>query len=116
MVFVTTVLWSLILAVTFEFARTFRAYDYRTYFRLLLGRFWIVFEVFYLFAMLLVLAVVGSAAGVLLRDNFGLPYMAGVMIMLLGIGFLTFRGASVIEKFLAGNPSFQPHSLPASQL
>jgi len=102
MVCVTTVLWSVILAVTFEFARTFSAYDYRTYFKLLLGRFWIIFEIFYLFAMLLVLAVVGSAAGVLLRDNFGLPYMAGVMVMLLGIGFLTFRGASIIEQFLAG--------------
>jgi len=102
MVCVTTVLWSVILAVTFEFARTFRAYDYRTYFRLLLGRFWFVFEAFYLFAMLLVLAVVGSAAGVMLRDNFGMPYAAGVLIMLLGIGFLTFKGAAIIEQFLAG--------------
>jgi len=52
--------------------------------------------------MLIVLAVVGSAAGVLLRDNFGLPYMLGVGIMLAAIGFLTFKGGNLIERFLSG--------------
>ena len=37
MLLVTTVIWSLILAVTFEFSRKFRAYDYRTFFKKLLG-------------------------------------------------------------------------------
>jgi len=96
----TTVMWSVILAVTFEFSRTFKSYDYRTFFKKLLGKYWFVFEIFYLYAMLLVLAVVGSAAGVLFRDNFGIPYLAGVMIMLIVIGFHTFKGSAHIEKFL----------------
>jgi len=90
-----------ILAVTFEFARTFKAYDYRTFFKQLLGRFWFIFEIFYMYALLLVIAVIGSAAGVLLRDTFGIPYLVGVMIMLIAISFHTFKGSAHIEKFLA---------------
>lgn len=101
MMLITTLMWSLMLAVTFEFSRFFRAYDYRTFFKKLLGRYWFIFEILFLITLLLVLAVIGSAAGVLLRDNFGLPYLVGVMVMLLGIGFLTFMGSGLIEKFLS---------------
>jgi uncharacterized membrane protein YkvI len=96
---VTLVLWAAMLAVTFEFSRKFRAYDYRTLLKKLLGRFWVVFEILYLVLLLTVLAVVGSAAGVLLRDNFGIPYLGGVV--LLAIGFLAFKGAGLIEKFMS---------------
>ena len=102
MVFITTAMWSVTLAVFFECVRVFKSYNYRTFFRHLLGRFWFIFEALYVIAMLIVLAVVGSAAGVLLRDNFGIPYIIGVMIMLVAIGFHTFKGSAHIEKFLAG--------------
>ena len=101
MVFVTTVMWSLTLAIFFECVRSFKAYDYRSFFKEILGKFWFIFEILFVIAMLIVLAVVGSAAGVLLRDNFGIPYIVGVMIMFLAIGFHTFKGSSHIEKFLA---------------
>jgi len=101
MLLMTTLMWSVMLAVTFEFSRIFRAYDYRTFFMNLLGRYWFIFEILYLIALLLVLAVIGSAAGILLRDNFGLPYLIGVIIMLSAIGFLTFKGSGLIEKFLS---------------
>lgn len=97
----TTLIWSIILAVTFEFSRKFRAYDYRTFFMKLLGPFWFVFEICYFILLLIVLGVIGSAAGELLWDNFGIPYITGVMIMLAAIGFLTFKGSSLIEKFLS---------------
>ncbi|MGD8538914.1 MAG: hypothetical protein PVI66_09365 [Candidatus Aminicenantes bacterium] len=101
MCLVSTVMWSLLLAVTFEFSRKFRAYDYRTFFKNLLGPFWFVFEIIYFLYMLIVLAVVGSAAGILLRDNFGTPYIVGVIIMLTAVGFLTFKGSGLIENFLS---------------
>ena len=59
MVLVTTVMWSVILAVTFEFARVFKAYDYRTFFQKLLGPFWIAFEIIYFILLFIVLAVIG---------------------------------------------------------
>lgn len=101
MLLVTTVMWSLCLAITFEFSRKFKTYDYRTFFKNLLGRYWFLFEILYFILLFIVLAVIGSAAGVLLRDNFGLPYIVGVLIMLVAVGFLTFKGSSLIENFLS---------------
>ena len=101
MLLVTTVIWSLVLAVTFEFSRKFRAYDYRTFFMKLLGPFWFLFEIVYFALLFLVLGVIGSAAGALLKYNFGIPDIFGVMIMLGAIGFLTFKGSGLIEKFLS---------------
>ena len=95
---VTLPVWAIILAVTFEFARAFESYDYRSLLMNLLGRFWISFELFYLTLMVVVLAVVGSAAGVLLRDFFGVPYLIGVVMMLGAVGFLTFKGSALIER------------------
>lgn len=102
MFLVTTVLWAAILAVTFEFARVFKTYDYRSLLVRVLGPLWVVFEALYLVLMVLVLGVVGSAAGVLLRENFGIPYLFGVGVMLAAIGFLTFKGSGLLEKFLSG--------------
>ncbi|MCJ7682549.1 MAG: hypothetical protein MUP70_17605, partial [Candidatus Aminicenantes bacterium] len=101
MLLVTTVMWSVVLAVCFEFARVFKAYDYRTFFKTLLGPFWTLFELLYVIFLLIVLAVIGSAAGVILRDNFGIPYIAGVLIMFAAVGFLTFKGSSLIENVLS---------------
>ena len=101
MLLVTTVIWSIFLALTFEFTRRFRAYDYRSFFKQLLGPFWPAFEILYLVYLLIVLAVLGSASGILMRDNFGIPYLAGVIIMLVAVGFLTFKGAALMEKFFS---------------
>jgi uncharacterized membrane protein YkvI len=101
MFLVTTLMWSLILAISFEFSRKFKAYDYRTFFKKLLGPFWFLFEIIYAIQIFLVLAVIGSAAGVILRDNFGVPYIGGVIIMLAAVGFLTFKGKGLIENFLS---------------
>jgi len=101
MVLVTTVMWSVALAVCFEFARVFKAFDYRTFFKELLGPFWVLFEFLYIIFLLIVLAVIGSAAGIILRDNFGISYIAGVLIMFAAVGFLTFKGSGLIENVLS---------------
>ena len=63
---------------------------------------WRIFiRIYYFILLFIVLGVIGSAAGALLRDNFGIPFIIGVMIMLGAIGFLTFRGSGLIEKFLS---------------
>jgi uncharacterized membrane protein YkvI len=95
---VTLPVWAVVLAVTFEFSRRFGTYDYRSLLISLLGRFWITFEVFYVAVLVIVLAVVGSAAGVLLRDFFGVPYLIGVFMMLAAVGVLTFKGSDLIER------------------
>ncbi len=89
-----------VLALTFEFARLFKVYDYRNFFKRLLGRGWVAFEALIILLFLLVLAVLASAAGNILQDNFGISYVAGLSIMLVVVGALTFFGRDVIAKVL----------------
>jgi len=100
MLLVSTTIWSAVCASSFEFARLFRSYDYRSFFKHLLGRGWFLFEPLYVAQLLLVLAVIAAAAGAILYESFGLP--VGVIGMMLAVGFLVFRGTGPIEKFLAG--------------
>lgn len=89
-----------ILVLTFEFARTYQAFDYRHFFKGLLGRAWVSYEVLIILQFLLVLAVLASAAGNILNDTLNLPYVAGLLLMLLAVGALTFFGQSLISKVL----------------
>ena len=97
---VAFVVLAAVTSLTFEFARVFRAYDYRHFFKRLLGPAWVVFEILIILLFLLILAVLASAAGNILRENFGIPYVAGLMIMLLVVGVLTFFGRKLITTAL----------------
>lgn len=94
--------FGLVLAVGFEFARVFRAYDYRRFCQGLLGRFWIVFEIAFFLLLLLILSVIGSAAGEMVAQRFGLPPLVGTLLLIVGIGVLTFAGSESIQRVLAG--------------
>ncbi len=101
MVFVATVTVSIVGATTFEFARVFRTFDYRSFFLRLLGKAWFLYEIGYLIAIMLITAVIGAAAGTILDETFNIPYVVGAVGMLLVIGFLVFRGSDTIERVLA---------------
>ena len=96
---ISGLIWALVCAVTFEFARVFKAYDYRTFFKNLLGKFWWIYEVCYLVLLLIVLAVIASSAGTILNEVFGLNYYVGVVGMMIGVGLLVINGTEAIEIF-----------------
>lgn len=87
-------------ALTFEFARQVRAYDYRTFFKKLIGPFWIAFEILYLCLLLLVLGVVGSAAGAMIAEHTVIPESVGLLIMLGVVAVLIFYGRELVEKVM----------------
>ncbi len=91
---------AIVLALTFELSRLFRVYDYRNFFKRLLGPGWIVYEVLIILQFLLILAVLASASGNISRDSLGIPHGVGLAVMLAVIGVLTFFGRDVIEKSL----------------
>jgi uncharacterized membrane protein YkvI len=101
MILVSTTIWSAVCASSFEFSRLFRSYDYRSFFKHLLGRGWFLYEPLYVAQLLLVLAVIAAAAGAILQESFGLPHDLGVVGIMAAVGFLVFRGTGLIEKFLA---------------
>lgn len=75
-------LWSLVCAVTFALAVQTRAFDYRSFFRHLLGPFWPVFEFLYVLLIILVLAVISAAAGAIGAAMFGWSVWPGTLALL----------------------------------
>ena len=97
---VTMVIFSIVLMAAYEFARRFQLFDYRSFCKTLLGPAWPVYEVLYILMMILVISVVGAAAGDILHDTFGLPTFAGVAGIMVFIALLVFYGTPAVERFL----------------
>jgi len=76
---VSTVVWSVVCVAAYEFARTFKTFEYRSFFQRLLGPAWFLFEILYVTMMMLVLAVIAASAGEILYATFGLPRLVGVI-------------------------------------
>lgn len=99
---VSTAAWSVVCIAVYEFARVFGVFEYRAFFRRLLGPAWVLFEVLYVTMMMLVLAVIAAAAGAVLHETFGFPDLVGVVGIMILVGLLVFGGNEVIEKALSG--------------
>lgn len=98
---VTTVVWSAVSVATFELARLWSAFDYRHFFQRLLGPGWVLFEICYVGLLLIVLAVVAAAAGAIAEETFALPYVLGVVGIMVAVGLLVFGGNPAVERFFA---------------
>ena len=103
---VSMLVWSAVLMASFELARVARAYDYRTFFQVLLGRGWVLFEVAYFLLVIVIFAVMGAAAGEIVHSLFGLPKLAGSLAMIAATGALLLYGTPTIEKFLVASVGF----------
>lgn len=99
---VSGAIFGLALALGFEFARQTGSYDYKSFSQKLLGPGWFVYEIAYFLLLLLVLSVVGSAAGILVSDAFDISPLVGTLALILLVVYLVFRGAGVIKRVLAG--------------
>ena len=98
---VSMLLWSVVLMISFELARRARLYDYRSFFKLLLGPAWFLYEIAYFLLMIIILAVMGAAAGEIANSLFGLPKLLGSLGMIAATAFVLFNSNAIIEKFLA---------------
>jgi uncharacterized membrane protein YkvI len=98
---VTACAWGTIFALSLELARATRSFDYRSFFRQLLGRGWVLFEIAYLALLLLVLAVLGAACGEIAADVVHTPPWTGVVAFLVLIAMLAWLGTAAIETFFS---------------
>lgn len=101
MCIVTFLFWAIVSAVTFEFARIYKTFDYRSLMKGVLGKAWFLYEICYLVIMLIVMAVVAAAAGVQLNALLGCGKWLGTLILALGVVYLVVKGTGAIEKFLS---------------
>ncbi|MBO8156904.1 MAG: hypothetical protein H0Z32_10620 [Bacillaceae bacterium] len=85
--------------LSFELARMFKAYDYRSLLKHLIGKAWFLYDMIYLLLAVLIIAVMASATGEILNNTLGLNYWVGVLGITLIVGLLNFYGVGLIERF-----------------
>lgn len=93
-----TLIWSVVAALTFALARAMNAYDYRSFFKGLLGPGWVLFEAAYLIFVILIVAVFGAAAGAIGAATFGWPELAGSILLAAAILMTTAFGTAGVER------------------
>ncbi|MGQ2944086.1 MAG: YkvI family membrane protein [Blastomonas fulva] len=93
-----TLIWTVVAAITFMLARALHAYDYRSFFKALLGPGWIAFEISYLIFVILIIAVFGAAAGEIGAATFGWPGFLGSAVLALAIVAATSLGEGAVEQ------------------
>src|SRR5215203_3907350 len=93
-----TLLFSILCAVTFLVARRLQTYDYRSFFRELLGPGWWLFELTYMLFVVLILAVYGAAAGAIGAALFGAPEWAGTVVLMTAIAAVVGFGNNAVER------------------
>lgn len=87
-------IWSTVCALTFLFALRTSSRDYRTFFKHLLGRFWPLYEVAYLAALIVILAAFSAIANAV----FGLPSIAGALALIAMITLVATFGNDSVER------------------
>jgi len=93
-----TLLFSIFCALTFVLARRFQTFDYKSFFKQLLGPAWHLFEVGYLIFVVLILAVYGAAAGAIGSAVFGAPVWAGTFALAICIAGIVAFGNKAVER------------------
>ena len=90
-------LWSVTAAITFAFARATGSLDYRSFFRHLLGRYWIAYEVAFVLLLVIMLAVFGAAAGAVGHALFGFHEVVGTLALVGLIALFAAFGTGSVE-------------------
>lgn len=93
-----TVVWSGVCVVTFLFALRTGSRDYRTFFKHLLGRFWPLFEIAYLAAIIVILSAFAAAASAIGAAALGLPPIAGALALVCAIAAVAAFGNDSVER------------------
>lgn len=86
-------------ALAFEVARLGKAYDYKSWGKQLIGPLWPVYDLLTITMLLLVIAVMSAAIGAILRDTVGLPYNVGLLIAVIFVAVLAWKGTAFMETF-----------------
>lgn len=91
--------FSVMAILTFELARVFEVYDYKSFISELIWKFWPVFDLLFLVMAVLVIAIMAAAAGEIVEETIGVPYLATIVAIIVLVGILTYFGARLIEEF-----------------
>lgn len=98
---ITLAAWSLVAALTYMFAVLYNKYNYKSIMQELLGPISIAYEICYIYLLVIIMAVVTSAAGEIVKTLFGWNNWVGIIGMAVAIFLLVISGSELIEKVLS---------------
>lgn len=98
---VVALVWGVICAVTFEFTRIFKVYDYHSLTNALLGKGAFLYEIVYLAACLMVLGVVVATSGNMFETMFGVNKWIGSFVLAAIICVVVIAGTKAVENVFA---------------
>lgn len=90
--------FSVMSILSIEACRQWQVYDYKSLLKKMIGRWWIAYEIVYLLLAILIIAVMASAAGEILHSTLGFSPWVGVVLIIVLVGFLNYKGEAVIAK------------------
>lgn len=89
---------TLLLILSFEIARLFKAYDYVSFFKVLLRRGWFLYEIVILVGLAIALSITTTVGGTVLEDHFGINARIGSLVILGLIVVLNYYGRKIVEE------------------
>lgn len=90
-----------VMYLCFEIARQNKAYDYREFSKVILGKGWWLYEIVILISMIIVIAISSTAAGTVIGKHLDSNIYIGQTILLAVVIFFTYKGREFIEKSMA---------------
>jgi uncharacterized membrane protein YkvI len=91
--------FTLLSALTFEFARRYRLFEYRAFVRALIGPLWPLFDLLFAVMTVVIVAVVSAASASIAEQILGWPYWMGIALVIVLVAAISAAGRSVIERF-----------------
>ncbi len=90
--------YALLLAISFEIARMFKAFEYVGFFKVLLRRGWFLYEIVILIGMIIALSITTTVGGTVLEDHFGIAVWIGSLLIFGFVVVLNYYGQKIVEK------------------
>ena len=91
--------FALVSVLSFELVRLYKLYDFKSFIQSIAGPLYRVFDVVYVFFMVIIIAVMASATGACVEEVTGLNYWYGVVGITVIVGILNFYGEELISYF-----------------
>tara|TARA_S200000501_G_C20858142_1_gene758562 strand:- start:241 stop:1329 length:1089 start_codon:yes stop_codon:yes gene_type:complete len=98
---VISLTFSLLISISFVFAKMFSKFEYRGFLNTLLGRFWIAYEICFILLLIIIIAVVCSAASQTIFNTFGISSIYTLTLTAILIVSFSFLGNDFVEKSLS---------------
>ena len=98
---ITLATWSIVAMLTYMFAVLYQKFNYKSFMQELMGPVSIVYEVCWIYLIIIIMAVITSASGEIGHELFGWNNWIGIIGLAVCIFLLVLSGSDLIEKVLS---------------